>query len=68
MSVLFFEKLGVYCLEAASEDEVCEQIVEICNTLRPAPGKIAENDLIQELDLLSDFLIKKHNSIDRTAL
>ncbi|WP_371375473.1 hypothetical protein [Sporomusa aerivorans] len=68
MSVLFLEKLGVYCLEAATEDEICEQIVAISSTLRPAAEKIAENDLMLELDLLINFMIKKQNSIERTAL
>lgn len=63
MSVLFFEKLGVYCLEAASEDEFCEQIAKIRDTLQPKPEKIAGEDIAQELELLCNYINKNNKTV-----
>lgn len=59
MSALFLEKLGVCCLEATSEEEFCEQIASVCGLLQPAAKKCTEEELRQELELLSKQMNKK---------
>lgn len=58
MSVLFFEKLGVYCLEVKNKEDFCEQIARICDSLQPAAEKCTEEEQRQELDLLSKHINK----------
>ncbi|MBP2635305.1 MAG: hypothetical protein H6Q72_1212 [Firmicutes bacterium] len=58
MSVLFFEKLGVYCLEARSEEDFCEQIARICDLLQPAAEKSTVEECSQELELLRKHINK----------
>ncbi|WP_169717006.1 hypothetical protein [Sporomusa acidovorans] len=50
-----------------TEDEICERIWEICTALQYFPEKIAEKELMQELDALCNLMIQRHNSIVRTA-
>lgn len=50
-----------------TEDEICERIWEICDTLRKTTEEITGKALIQELDLLCNLMINRHNSIVRTA-
>lgn len=50
-----------------TEDEICERIWEICNALQRFPERIAEKELMKELDSLCNLMIQRHNSIVRTA-
>ena len=50
-----------------TEDDICKRIWEICDALRLTNEDIAGKALIQELDLLCNLMVKRHNSIVRTA-
>jgi hypothetical protein len=54
-------------IETMTEDEICERIWEICNALQRFPERIAEKELMKELDSLCNLMIQRHNSIVRTA-
>lgn len=50
-----------------TEDEICERIREICDVLRLPQERGAGEELMQELELLCGLMLKRHNSIVRTA-
>lgn len=62
MSKIYFEKLGVYCFEEMTEEEICDHIWELCDASRPSPQGISEKELMQEIDLLCNYMKKKYNS------
>ena len=50
-----------------TEDEICDLIRKICDALRLPQEGIAGEELMQELELLCGLMLKRHNSIVRTA-